>query len=616
MPYNRPTPLWLRRHVTNVLADAHDTDPERETYAPARLSDPALRAAFDAAAASRRRSRQRLFDITDFGAERGVFLTGASMTAGSAVLTTPGHTFAQTDVGKVIGVRGAVQASTDYNTLANDGVLVTSIASVSGGVATLAAPAAISTGAFTGWGGGQVVFGAPIDAALTAANAAAKAAGGGTVYIPAGTWVGATQVTFSTGVAMSGAGRANSRMYYVHADDGSSYDTTPWLYWKESDPSDSLRHDVNLEDFAVDGRFFVGTAGYSFRAKLLLVDRTLDSYVSRIAVLHSPATAIGYDVSQRCVIEGNTIINAGRFAVANSNRGNSSGSAIGIAVPSDAGGVEATIVIRDNYMSGGWTIGGQPGYGSTGRSGVNIEGIYTSGLPNGAVQTDIAHRGSHLVTGNIVEGFYAGIRDSGALGTRVIANDVRRCQIGILCGSKGSGTDSRIPLGTIILGNVVREGVKLNLSTNAAASASGVEVNTTGGVTNPATSGRIRIAENDISGIPGPGVLISGTSGGVDVVALEHNTIRACGSYGIRVVGTVNWLAIVHNIVSGNGTLIGGVTGNHAISVHNAVVWTGGRIQDNDLFDLKATPTQNSIVNLESGATLTGVRRSGNTGDA
>lgn len=548
---------------------------------------------------------EALFPITRYGAEQGTYLTGASMTSGSPVLTVS-HTFTQADVGKVIGVRGAGTVSTDYSTLANDGVLVTTIASVSAGVATLAANAATTTTTAT------VVFGTPIDDALSDANDAAAAAGGGQIYVPAGVWVGATQVQFDSGVGLKGAGKTRSRMYYVHSDDGSSYNTTPWLYWTGSDAGDGLRHDVNLEGVLIDGAFFVGTAGYSYRAKLILIDRTLDSHIRNCSILNSPATAIGYDVSQRCVIENNTILNAGRFAHVNSNRGNSSGSGIGIAVPADAGGTEATIIIRDNFLTGNWTIGGQLGLGSTGRSGINIEGIYESGLPEGSTQTDIAHRGSHLISGNYVQGFYAGIRDSGALSTRIQGNDVRKCQIGILCGSKGSGSDSRIPLGTLIQGNVVREGVKFNLSTGTSATASGIEVNTTGGTTNPTTFGRIRIIGNDIATIPGPGVYISGTTH-LDVIAVEENSIRQCGGYGVRVVGTVNWLSIFRNTISGNNTQS---LGAYAISVHNAVVWTGGRIQDNDLLDLAGSPTQTNTINIEAGATLTGVRQSGNTGDA
>lgn len=549
---------------------------------------------------------EALEPITAYGAEQGTFLTDAAMTAGSAVLSTA-HQFTSADVGKVIGVRGAGPVSTDYSTLANDGVLVSTVTAVANGVATLAHAAVNTTS------GARAVFGTPIDSALAAANDACVAAGGGMVFVPAGVWVGAEQVQFSSGVGLCGAGKTASRMYYVHSDDGSSYDETPWLRWVGTNPTTGLRHSINLADFLVDGAFFVGTAGYSYRAKLVLADRAIDSNVRNCSILNSPATALGFDVSQRCIIEGNTILNAGRFAYVNSDRGNSSGSGIGIAVPSDSGGPLATMILRDNFISGGWTVGGQAGLGSTGRSGVNIEGIYESGLPSGTPQTDIPTRGSHLVTGNVIWGFYAGIRDSGALSSRIQGNDVRQCQIGILCGSKGSGTDSRLPLGTLIQGNVVREGVKLNLSTGATGSASGIEVSTKGNVTNPEQSGRIRIQGNDISTIPGPGVLVWGSPVKIDVLAIEGNTIRSCGGFGIRITGTVNWLSIFDNIIDGNNTQ---GLGAYAISVHGATVWTGGRIQNNDLLDLSSSPTQTSSVFIEAAATLTGVRRSGNTGDA
>jgi endoglucanase len=581
-----------------------------EAHLPSRLTTPAaLSATYEtqshASTTYETYAAEATFPITRYGAVPGEFLTDAAMTAGSALLSTA-HVFTSADIGKAIGVKGAGPVSTDYSTLANDGVLVTTIASVASGVATLANTAVTTTS------GARAVFGTPIDSALDAANAAAVAAGGGVVFVPAGVWVGVRQVVFSSGVGLTGAGKTRSRLYYIHADDGSDYNVTPWLYWNTFDSVDGLRHDVNVSNVLIDGAFFVGTAGYSFRAKLILIDRTLDSAIRNCSILNSPATAVGYDVSQRCIIEGNTILNAGRFAIVNSNRGNSSGSGIGVAVPADAGGVDATIVIRDNFISGNWTIGGQPGLGSTGRSGINIEGIYSSGLPGGSVVTDIAHRGSHLVTGNVVWGFYAGIRDSGALATRILGNDVRKCQIGILCGSKGSGTDSRIPLGTLIQGNVVREGVVLNLSTGATATASGIEVNTTANIANPATSGRIRIGGNDISTIPGPGVLISGNPVSVDVVSIENNTIRACGGYGIRIVGVVNQLSLTQNTIDGNNTQGLGANG---ISIHGSTVWTGGQIAGNIMCDLAGTATQTNAIQVLTGAVLTDVKQYGNTGD-
>lgn len=556
---------------------------------------------------------QALFPITAYGAQQGVFLTDAAMTSGSNVLTTA-HVFTSADVGKVIGVRGAGPVSTDYTVLANDGVLVTTIASVSGGVATL------THAASTTCTGARAVFGTPIDTALTAAVAAA-AVNGGNVFFPAGIWVAATQVKFPLRVGFTGAGKIKSRVYYVHSDDGSDYNVTPWLACRaDVDPASGKKPAVSISNFCADGQFFVGTAGYSFRAKLIIADNTVDSYVSNMAILNSPATAIGWDISERCIIEGNTVVNAGRFAYVNNDRGGTSGSGIGVVVNNVSDNV--SIVIRDNFLFGNWTS-----KNGTGRCGVNIEGVWENG-------TDVME-GSHIVTGNVVEGFFSGIRDSGSLSTRIIGNDVRKCQVGILLGSHSGALTARVPLSTIVMGNVVREGVKYNLITDAAVASTGIEVSSWRTVSDASADGRVLISGNQVFGIPGHGVYVNGNpyvlkgvkvadniirdntgtgvtvSGQVDQSAVTGNYIERNGSYGIRLGGTLKNVTVAENEVYGN-CLTGGTYG---ISVAGSTTWTGGKIVGNQLADLATTPTQTNTINIEVGAALTNVRRFGNTDD-
>lgn len=97
-----------------------------------RLSEQSLNAQYGSA------ERFAQYDIRDYGAAvDGVVITDAVMTSGSPVLSSTSYEFTSTDIGKIVGVLGAGTVSGDYVTNANDGVLVSSVLSVSGGDATL-----------------------------------------------------------------------------------------------------------------------------------------------------------------------------------------------------------------------------------------------------------------------------------------------------------------------------------------------------------------------------------------------------------------------------------------------------------------------------------------------
>ena len=114
--------------------------------------------------------RNRKYPLEQHGEiEEALTFATVAMTSGSPVLAVTGYTFGASDVGKTVGVLGAGVVSADFEALANDGVLVGTILSVSGGNATL------SVNATNTVSGASCVFGWPIDTALTAAIAACRA---------------------------------------------------------------------------------------------------------------------------------------------------------------------------------------------------------------------------------------------------------------------------------------------------------------------------------------------------------------------------------------------------------------------------------------------------------
>lgn len=528
------------------------------------------------------------FDITRYGATPGTLITGASMTAGSAVLTTT-HAFTGQDVGKVIGVRGAGPVSTDYTVLANDGVLVTTIASVSGGVATLADAAATTTA------NARVVFGAPIDSAFLAAAAAAEADGGGCVSIPAGDWVVSQTLNYqASGVRVSGASRAHTRVYYVHTGVANSNEATPCFRGLGPAITSGGKVEAGFTDFTVDGAFFVATTAWSSEMKLLQLTQTVDAVISGMGILNCPATAIGYDLSTRCLITGNTILNAGRLAPISDSFAGAAGSGIGIAI--EQGSTVASCIIRDNFITGGYAnnpVGG-------GRTGVHLEGVYAdTDNPSGA----------YIISGNIISGFSIGIRDSGALGTIISDNQISACQWGVQLGTKGASS-SRLPLDTIVQGNTIRD-----LVNRFAPSGTSYGVIISTQITTDATAeeeGRFLVIGNTIARVPGHAIYLRGDPYPLNHVKIEHNSIRDCDGCGVNVENVVNDLSIARNGISGCGR---GGTFTHAIRVGSGVTWTGGRIEDNDFTDLAVAPTQTNSIAIVTGAVMTGVRRSGNTDD-
>jgi len=533
--------------------------------------------------------RNRTYPLENYGdIEEALTFATAAMTSGSPVLAVTGYTFGASDVGKTVGVLGAGVVSADFEALANDGVLVGTILSVSGGNATL------SVNATNTVSGASCVFGWPIDTALTAAIAACRAdyaADGVVGYIdfPAGKWIAVVPQTISSGVSFQGAGRDSSFIYVVKIVSAANNPVTaPWLYRLQSPAVAGLYDSVNLRDFTLIGSFYAATSAYGADMKMLHISNTSNSTVQNIRTVDNPSTAIGYDESVNCLIADNIILNPGRLAVSNVATGGPGGSGIGVAIGELR---DTSMTIRGNYIKGKFTSSG-----GTGRSGINIEAS-TATLAPGTMY------GGLLIEGNFIEGFYNGIVDSGAIGTIIRGNTVRNCVHAIKAGSNGI-TTGHVGRDTIISGNYISD-----LFAVGAFYSVGISVTTQNATKD--TRGRCLVEGNVIAAcIGGYGMQIYGEIGGttyrLDQVLVANNTIRDCSLSGIRVLGNVRGLVIEGNHISSNGRSL--TAGNRApILLHSSVVWTDGRLVGNVYTDYEGAPSQDANHSFDAAATVTNV---------
>lgn len=157
---------------------------------------------------------ERVFNVMDYGAVHdGVVLKGhGTIAASSTAFSCSNATFTDDDVGKLILVAGANAGDSPF--------YVTTIAArVSATEVTLAAPAAISVTT------AEVAYGTDDQPAIQAAADACAAAGGGEVYIPAGTYLAyeGISVDVSTsgnialldGVHLRGAGTGSTILHGI-----------------------------------------------------------------------------------------------------------------------------------------------------------------------------------------------------------------------------------------------------------------------------------------------------------------------------------------------------------------------------------------------------------------
>ncbi|MBN8486376.1 MAG: hypothetical protein J0M20_01385 [Burkholderiales bacterium] len=562
------------------------------------LTTPEKAAAFDGLVSG---AWDREYPLNQYGdvQQATYFAAAASMAIASTELTVDGYVFTDADVGKTVGVKGPGYGSptSDFSLVANDGVMVSTIQSVANGKAYLL-NAANQTAT-----GCEVVFGWPCDAAFTAAVAACTAdyaADGvpGCIVIPGGRFIVTGRLPVSSGVSIRGVRREGTHVHVckivANADDST---TAPWFCRAGS----GVRYKyVSLTQFSLIGTFFAATSGYGSDMKMIHMDTTEDSFVTRMRIKDNPSTALGYDKSLNCELAHNIIVRGGRLArpSLSGSSGGAGGSAIGVAVAD----YDISMHIHHNRIIGSLAAGmGNTDAGATGRSGINIEA--SAETPNPP-----AFGGNGLIIeANIIEGYYNGIVDSGSHAARIVHNIVRSCVHGIKAGSNGV-TYGRVPRDTLVSHNDVSD-----LFAWGGQYAVGLSVNSAPGTAAAAQSGiamawgRTRVLDNTIRAVGGGyGIALLANSGRPLLgLTVRGNLVSDCDLSGIRLFGEFIDLELCDNTLISNGRTA--TAGNKApIRFDTGTTWVGGKFSGNRYLDPEASPTQDAAPTVNN-AVLTNV---------
>lgn len=525
------------------------------------------------------------FDPRDFGAKvDGKVITDAGMTSGSAVLSSASHSFTAADIGKAIGVVGAGTVSGNYTTNANDGKLVSTILSVASGNATLA-NVAVNTVA-----GATAVFGTPDDDAIEDAQDAASAAGGGTLYIPAGRMIVTRPLALKSYVEWAGAGRDISWVDVIFSAPNTGGGTLEWLH------SGAAGREIGLHfhDWAIEAQFHIRPSGYATSLKPLNVYGIDRCSIERMQLRNFPATAIPFDSPRDGVyIANNLIVNPGRLF-----DGTAGGSGIGIGVSKD--GNPSSCVVIGNTIIGV----GSPTTSPAGNNGIFIENQDGTGAPTFGFR----------IIGNYVQGMTHGIAENGAGHTIIADNVVVNCYEGItvsrtiLTGAY-AGEDTIIHHNAILgwaPGSSVSKGILVNISR-----AAGTDY------------GNARVLHNTITDRTGRGIVLVGATSNPTGIEVRGNRVRKTTLTGIHLsvtsVSFVN-LIIADNDVDTVGTaatasdnngirLAGAVshltlTGNRVVASNGsglaitAAMSGGGQITNNDVGSFGLSGTIESSIRV------------------
>ena len=494
------------------------------------------------------------FNILDYGAKvDGRELTDVSMTSGSAVLDSAGYTFTAGDIGKKVGVAGAGTVSTDFNTNANDGVLIATISSVSGGNATLSV-AAVNTVS-----GAVAVFGTPDDTAIAAAQTAAVANGGGVVFFPPGRTIVTLALYCQNYVSWAGVHRDVSWVDVIF-DAGTETATNKlsWLHCSGRTSANPLTG-ASLHDFGVNARFQIRSGGYVPGIKALNIFHVNRCAITNMNVWNTGGTAIPFDHQYESVLIGwNIIKNPGRlypiYDTSAVKYGRGGGSGIGIGTIND-GTVEPGLIIGNTILGVGSSAAALP----KGNNGIFLE---AQGISTDPALPAVGFR----IADNYVSGMWAGIRDAGALGTIVANNTVVKCVKGIaldFTAVRGSypGQDA------LVIGNVVSDcyADTDNLREGCAVSITGDK--------DHGSSVRARIVENVFLRSGGRAVYVEVGYNPIERLVIARNKIRGAvrsGIYFALSTVTASYLnrpSIIDNDIAEHGS--GGVSNDtHGINIY------------------------------------------------
>lgn len=508
----------------------------------------------------------RRFDIRDYGAKvDGIRVLDAVTTAGQPTVTSASRPFVAGDVGKTIGVAMPVTGGRD--------VWISTIVSVAGGVATL------TTNAPSSMTGAECAFGTPDDAAVAAAELAARTATapafgiGGTVYLPPGrTIVTDAQVTHDY-VSWAGENREVSIITVIK--DGRSWMTPPNEF-----PDPPLTGAV-FSRFKIEARLH-SAASYSSSNKPFNIYNARRCVAEYLWLENTPATSIPFDeATDACTIAFNLVTNPGRMNDGSQPGG--SGIGLGTAGVSNS---EPTLVIGNTILS------------STGRG---VNGIFTEN--QSGTGTDATASRGYRIIGNYVRGMRFGITDAGSYGTLITGNTVEACSVAGIAVNGGSfykgrpGTDFTITDNTVTggVGTTDGHGILLDLAYTGHTNVVGL---------------RGLVADNTLTRNAGHGLAVKLAAIDSTSLVIRDNVIRENGLSGLAAkypagsgTAVLRRAVIESNVVAANGRR--GV-GSDRCGLRFEVPLVDCVVNGNDCYDDQATPTQTYGMWLHTGVTFTG----------
>ena len=349
------------------------------------------------AAASQAAVGNYVIEATSFGvAANGITLTDISSTSGSAAITSASYTFTQADVGKdFIGFVGTSNTTTGnttnnfnqisslasvsgiavYDEVIGTGVkagayvvaidnvnlkvytsvggastntgttltfvhpVISTITSVSGGVAT------IGTNAGTTTSGTRALFGTDDSVAYNNAILAASliastlpyvdsATQGVTIQMPSGMSMISTMLTgtglsgFPANVSMQGINRNTSILEWASPNTMTMANGA--MIYNQGGAYYSTNHDNVFSNFWIDMQAAIDTGPYDYNGSCIRFTQNADITITNMKFTGSPATCIGTDYPQRAIITNNIfegdarlgLQGGGAFAVLMGENGN------------------------------------------------------------------------------------------------------------------------------------------------------------------------------------------------------------------------------------------------------------------------------------------------------
>lgn len=172
--------------------------------------------------------------------------------------------------------------------------------------------------------------------------------GGGTIYLPAGTYMLDAQLTWKSNVSLIGDGVGVTIIKPRKVD--AEAENFPAIGYLESDGYTKANPMVNCRfcDFTIDGEeVVVGT--YNTKPKGIFILHMKDCSFERLAILNTGATGLGIDFLQNVTISKIYCYNCGRAYVVTDEETVAGGAGIGIAT---MGGPVESCVISDCITEG------------------------------------------------------------------------------------------------------------------------------------------------------------------------------------------------------------------------------------------------------------------------